>query len=538
MKAINRMLSSRACRCLCALVGLAVLVDMVLPSSIAQAQGSRQQPAGTQIQSTTTLLDVAPAQVRTRADMEQAMATRAPVSQPPMVPFRPTMSDFEYGLAKNAAAGDAMSGPKSLNLNPPSEPLTGPIQTGADFDGVDRTVAGGGFPPDTHGAVGVDQYVQATNSHLDVYDLSGTPLLGVDFASFFGYTARTIFDPRVVYASTWNRWVISAEAFPESPTIQLQFLAISRSSDATGPFFIYAFNVLFNPNFFWDFPQLGMDQDAVIVTANYFNGPAFVDARAFAVAKARLYNGLGFSVPLFTGLCGTLAPPIVLDQNASTFLVCARPAGTIITKYTLRDSSRPNGTSLVAASITVPAYSVPPNARQPGTTARLDTSDSRFVNASTQNGNSLWQVHTVALGTFPGPKYYEFNTTTNTVIRSAFFFASGTSDDWNASIAANPAGDVFVTWSDTDTPGDVNAQVRFSGRCHGDPPDIGAGVAVVTSPTFSSQFDGSLFRWGDYSAVALQPTDANMAWLVNEWTVDSPIWGSHITQIGFSPPCP
>lgn len=535
MKAINRMRSFRARWRLCALAGLAVLVGVVLPSTIAQAQASRQEPAGTQIQSTTTLAAAA-AQVRTRTDMEQAMATRAPVAGAVVVPFRPTMSEFEYGLAKNAAAGDAMSGPKRLNV--PEQPLAPPIVTGANFDGVDRTVAGGGFPPDTHGAVGLDQYVQVTNSHLDVYDLSGTPLLSVDFASFFGYTARTIFDPRVVYDSTWNRWVISAEAFPETPTVQLQFLAISRSSDATGPFFIYAFNVLFNANFFWDFPQLGIDQDAVIVTANYFNGPTFVDARALAVAKARLYNGLGFAVPVFTGLCGTLAPPIVLDQNASTFLICARPVGTTITKYTMRDSSRPNATTLVASSITVPAYTVPPNARQPGTTARLDTSDSRFVNASTQNGNSLWQVHTVNLVGFPGPKYYEFNTVTNTIIRSAFFFASNTSDDWNASIAANPAGDVFVTWSDTDTPADTNAQVRFSGRCHGDPPDIGAGVAVVTSPTFSSQFDGSLFRWGDYSAVALQPSDANMAWVVNEWTVDTPIWGSHITQIGFSPACP
>src|SRR5207248_11740303 len=64
---------------------------------------------------------------------------------------------------------------------------------------------------------------------------------------------------------------------------------------------------LFGNNNFWDFPQLGMDQDAVLITANILNGNTFLGADFFAVAKARLYNGLGFSVPVFTGLVGTLA---------------------------------------------------------------------------------------------------------------------------------------------------------------------------------------------------------------------------------------
>src|SRR5207248_8923883 len=122
------------------------------------------------------------------------------------------------------------------------------------------------------------------------------------------YTAQTLFDPRVVYDSTWNRWIVTAEAFPESATVQRFFIGISTSADPTQPFFIYNLNVnFFGNNNFWDFPQLGMDQDAVLITANIFNGNTFLGADFFAVAKARLYNGLGFSVPVFTGLVGTLA---------------------------------------------------------------------------------------------------------------------------------------------------------------------------------------------------------------------------------------
>src|SRR5678815_3352939 len=101
---------------------------------------------------------------------------------------------------------------------------------------------------------------------------------------------------------------------------------------------------------------------------------------------------LGFSVPIFTGLAATLAPPIVLDQNASTFLIAAPPSGTTLTKYTATNTSHPSSTRLVRSNVTVPSYGVPPDAHQPGTSQVLDTSDSRFVNASTQNGTDLWPV--------------------------------------------------------------------------------------------------------------------------------------------------
>src|SRR4051794_30373802 len=79
----------------------------------------------------------------------------------------------------------------------------------------------------------------------------------------------------------------------------------------------------------------------------------------------------------------------------------------------------------------------------------LDTGDSRFVNASTQVGDSLWNVHTIALGSFAAPKFYQVRPSTASVLQSGFFFASGTSFDFNPSIAANTSNDVFVTWNAT-----------------------------------------------------------------------------------------
>src|SRR5204863_2682811 len=217
---------------------------------------------------------------------------------------------------------------------------------------------------------------QVTNSHIDMWtrqNTAGLPLAkSVTLATFFSYTAKTLFDPRVVYDSTWTRWIVTAEAFAESATVQRFFIAISTSADPTGSFFIYNLNVNFFSNTnFWDFPQLGIDQDAVLITANIFNGNNSLGADFFAVAKARLYNGLGFSVPIFTGLVGTLAPPIVRDQNSSTFLIAAPPSGTTFSKYTVTNTSRAGISLTGPVSITVPSYSVPPSAHQPGTTKLL-----------------------------------------------------------------------------------------------------------------------------------------------------------------------
>src|SRR5881394_2557977 len=397
----------------------------------------------------TATLEVAPATV---VNAQPNYVMEQPVF-PREIPFRPTMDRTAYDAAKAQAN---LKGPRELKpFTEALAPLATPVIRLTNFNGHSATQV---FrPPDTHGAVGTTHFVQVTNSHIDIWTRQNTQILplakSMTLATFFSYTAETLFDPRVVYDSTWNRWIVTADAFAESATVQRFFIAVSTSPDPTSTFFMYNLNVnFFGNNNFWDFPQLGIDQDAVLFTANIFNGQTSLGADFFAVAKARLYNGLGFSVPIFTGLVGTLAPPIVRDQNSSTFLIAAPPSGTTFRKYTVTNTSRAGISLTGPVSITVPSYSVPPSAHQPGTTKLLDTSDSRFVNASTQSGADLWQTHTIALGGFPAPKFYRINTSTNTVSQSGFYFASATSDDFNASIAANDAGECFVTYSSTDAP--------------------------------------------------------------------------------------
>ena len=146
-------------------------------------------------------------------------------------------------------------------------------------------------------------------------------------------------------------------------------------------------------------------------------------------------------------------------------------------------------------------------------------------------GDSLWQVHSVAFpaNQAPTPKFYEFNTADNTVKQSGYFFADSFSDDWNASIGADVTNTrTFVTWSSTDVLQGISAQVRFGGCSPSANCAIGTGDVEFTSNAF-----WTFVRWGDYSAITIDPTDPDGAFLVNEYLIDNVTWGSRLAQLHF-----
>ena len=127
----------------------------------------------------------------------------------------------------------------------------------------------------------------------------------------------------------------------------------------------------------------------------------------------------------------------------------------------------------------------------------------------------------------------KINTATNALVQSKTHFQSGTSFDFNASIAANDAGDIYFTWISASST--VCPQVVFNGERSGLFPPT-AGSVLFTSPTkitgnFDSNFGAQ--RWGDYSAVTLDPAAVGNAWLVNEKVNSTSEWGSRIGRIKF-----
>ncbi len=546
-------------------LGAAVLVILSLLPAPGGAQPSAAS-AGPVIQPTLRL-KIPPPVVRTWREMEAAEAAEAaaPPGPPRAIPFRPTMDAALYRQLKaNAAKAPAFGAPQAALAPLLASAAATTLTILSNFSGVSQISF---YPPDTEGAVGPRHFVEITNPHLDIYQKSDSNhVKGVSLASFFGYATKGLFDPRVLYDSVAGRWIVTADAFAENSNTQKFFIAVSQGppndpTDPTGAFYIYSVNVSDNNNVTngveWDFPQVGLDQNAVIFTANFYNAVSpynLIDARMFTLAKSLLYNGTGgaLTANMFVGLGGggTLSAPIVLDTNPNTYLVA--PATGIgvnsVLLYTLTNSGGTPPTLAGPVTISnVPTYSFPANAPQPGqgTTHLLDTADARFVNAGTQIGNSLFQVHSISrsANTQTGAicRFYEFDTVNKNVKQYGDFYNTGTSFDFNASLAANRHQDVFVTWSSIDAANGTYAQVRFSGRLHTDPagliPSPGSLLSqssvALTGNTVNPPDSVNTQRWGDYSAVSLDPADPSgaTAWIVNETVSSATAWGSRIGSI-------
>jgi len=447
-------------------------------------------------------------------------------------PHWPTMDFGEYANLKAAADAAAASLPKL------GSPL-GPASTSTlnvNFPGLDRFgSADQGFiftPPDVNSAAGIlGQIVEVTNNHYACYDTSGNQLQNTPMSVFFGYTTRLLADPRVVYDHIWNRFIVTEVGFAESPTVQFFFVAVSASADCTGPYFVYQFNMPLAAGDFYDYPQTGFDQDALIFTFNVFNNGLFRYAEVDMAPKARAYNGLGFSMPFINGLNGTLTPNLVRDSNGTTVLIRNAPGTTLVQLYNLANTSRSNPSISGPFNVqtNVPC-NVPPNASQPGTAATLDTLDSRFQAPGTQIGNFLYQAQTCGIGSFPVPRVVQVDFTANTLTQQDFVFQSATSFDFNPSVAANDFGDVLVNWSSTDPPASQNAAALFSGKLAG--ASFGPLGLCFQSPTF---YTGG--RWGDTSGASLNPTDPTQRswWISNETIEDANNWGTEICSMTVTP---
>lgn len=489
---------------------------------------------------------------------EDEVYLSAPLNNEEVKPFMPIDEGYWYEKANANAQSNAIQGRRNSPASQvPSAPtaLAPPVTTGVNFEGINQTNAGGGYPPDTHGAVSESYFVEIVNFRVVVYNKAGTLLRSTALNAFFGST-EFVFDPRIVYDQTWKRFVISASIGKKDSTKPRFLLAISRTSDPLGAWWTYSAGISGSfsggsyVNGDWvDYPGLGMDQDAVLLTANIFTfGNAYKTTVMIPIAKARLYNGLGWSAPVFGALAPTLQPPIVTeyDQNNKAYFVAAN--NNALRLYRGENLSNPNQATLVLQSNIPAAFAVPPDARQLGAAKRLDTLDGRFVNSSTQYGDSLWNVHTVNLGGYPTPKFYQIDTEgagVNTFKQSGYFYDRSTSEDFNASIAANRFNEVFVTWNSTDVANATvaerhNVRIRMSGRQPADPAGvIPRGTSLWQSSSALTGNGVDLQRWGDYSAVSLDPSTTatcsrnRRAWVVNEKINSASVWGSRVARIGF-----
>jgi hypothetical protein len=426
-----------------------------------------------------------------------------------------------------------------LNANVPG-PLT-------NFDGIPYPGVGCNCaPPDTNGAVGQTQYVQIVNEGYQVFDKSGHSLLGPNSISSiwtgFGGACEIggAGDPVVLYDHLANRWVISqfASATGGAP-ITDECVAVSTTSDATGSYFRYGFHLGTN---FFDYPKLSVWPDAYYMSMNVFNtlGTSYLGPQPFAFDRTKMLAGLPATFISPVGpLGGSVDPFLPADLDGPTLpsvgapeTFIGFPGQSINPNYTTYhfhvDFATPGNSTFTtfanppAAGFTALCPSTRACVPQSGITSSsyLDGIGDRLMfrlgYRNFGDHESVVGNYTVNANGVAGVRWFELRNVTNgpvTVFQQSTY-QPDTTWRWMGSAAMDGQGNIAVGFSASSSA--IHPQIRYAARLATDPLNtLAQGEAHLFDGTGSQM--GTSNRWGDYSAIVVDPVDDATFWYTNEY---------------------
>ena len=450
------------------------------------------------------------------------------------------------------------AGMTQLEEDPVRQHVTGPLTpvVGTSFEGLGNGQYGfsvNSAPPDTNGTVGATQYVQWVNSSFAIFNKStgaliAGPTAGNTLWSGFGGGCQTNNDgdPVVLYDKAAQRWVFSQ--FSVSTTPYLQCVAVSTTSDATGTYNRYSFQY----SGFDDYPKMAVWSDAYYETFNIFaGGTTFSGADACAYNRTAMLAGSAATQVCFqqstavggllpSDIDGSTAPP----AGSPNYLVYYGTNSLNLYKFHVDFATPANSTFTGPTVIPVAAFSalcsggtcVP----QPGTSQQLDSLADRLMYRLAYRNfgshESLVVNHSVTAGSGGGIRWYEIQNPSGTpTVAQQGTFAPDSSYRWMGSIAMDQSGDIAVGYSVSSS--SVNPSVRYAGRVPTDPAGTLESEVNVVSGT-GSQSGSSLSRWGDYSAMQVDPVDDCTFWYTQEYmkTTGAFNWNTRIANFKF-PTC-
>ncbi len=426
------------------------------------------------------------------------------------------------------------------------------VNMGLNFDGVGQGVFGfsvNSAPPDTDGAIGASQYVQWVNTSYAVFDKSTGNLVKGPLpgnAIWTGFAGNCAIDndgdPIAQYDKAANRWVLTQFSVSRLPNQQC--IAVSTTSDATGTYNRYAFNFTNFP----DYPKLGVWPDAYYMSFNMFAGNTFVGPQSCAFDRSKMLAGQAATAVCFqnsptfgsmlpSDLDGSTPPP----AGSPDYFVAYNTNELQLWQFHVDFTTPTNSTFTGPVNIPVAAFNplcgggtcVP----QTGTPQTLDSLADRlmyrFAYRNFGDHESLVVNHAVAVsGGGGGIRWYEIRSPgSGPTIFQQGTFAPDTSFRWMGSIAMDKAGDIAVGYSVSSNA--LHPEIHFTGRAASDPVGTMQTESIVINGTGSQ--NGGLNRWGDYSAMTVDPVDDCTFWYTNEYlkNTGSFNWNTRINNFSF-----
>jgi hypothetical protein len=425
------------------------------------------------------------------------------------------------------------------------------------------------LPPDPDGAIGINNFVEMVNLSFAVYDrlgnkLSGPTTIGTLFSGFsISDCAQNSGDPVVLYDRRDDRWVLTQ--FTSRGPNYWNCVAVSQTGDPTGSYYRYAFAA--GPNF-PDYPKYGDWSDSYILTSRDFGNNGSYGISVYGLEKKKMVAGNPNARNVHFFLDSAVVPIATIgdgllpaDVDGKSYPAAGAPAPVIGTQddngpygasfdalniYNLTVIwSNPNSSTLTgptqlatdAFNSTFPCGTGRQCIPQPGTTTKIDFLGYRqrptFRLAYRKHVGYEQLVTNQSVQASPGVagvRWYEIRRIAGvySIYQQGTYAPSDGINRWMGSIATDHHGDMLLGFSVSDGTSTFPG-IRFTGRKPGDPLGTMTLHEAVIQNGSGSQTSAAN-RWGDYTAMSVDPVDDCTFWYVNQYiqTTGSAPWQTRI----------
>jgi hypothetical protein len=454
------------------------------------------------------------------------------------------------------------------------------VQIGQNFTGSDNSQTYI-TPADGNGAVGLNYFVEFINGSFAVYDKSdgsgvakisdmkfwsnkgpgGDGVGGINFSS-----SDAVSDPRVIYDPTSQRWFASQVDYDggaADPSLESDYflLAVSDTDDPSGSWHVFSFLAAPGAIRFADFPTLGVDANAVYLAGDMYHGVSnSLGTSLTMIPKADLLanppvitNRVFFGVMTYAERGAVLQPATCLDGSSSGNILAVGDLGMDFESHsnlvasTVLNSGATNATWGLATNLSVESYTAPLDPTQPDGTATLADNDARFSARVYTVRGVIFAVHNIEVDGRAAIRWYRINAANHALLES------GTITDTNLdlfypSIAANTNGVVVIGCNGCGITNYISSYA-YAGLTANGVTTFGNSILLASGSVNYHDLNEQLgltdeSRWGDYSAVSVDPSDSTHFWTIQMLPIDDSLfdsgdlWQTQITELITSLPSP
>lgn len=432
--------------------------------------------------------------------------------------------------------------------DPEGIPAATNLLTGVHFDSIDSNECCGAVtvvPSDPDIAAGPGHLIVAVNVALEIYDTSGTSLVGpLTLATFFaplgGDCAGSPFFPTALFDESAGRFIVAADG--NGTTL---CLAVSLNDNPTGAWTLWGIQANTGGGFL-DWPTLGVGRDAIFVGATMASATSI--GRVWAIDKSQLYSSSAIS-PVYRDLGAAIRPaPLHLHGAADGtwpqsgphhFLTLTDPPDPAA--FALHAWSDPFGANTfttigtldVASVHGIPVADPVPFPQLGG--SPIAATPSLFKDFEYRNGFG-WTANHVACNPGSGVvdciQWAQINLSNATVAQAGILTEDGVYRTY-PDLAVNACNDMAVGY--TRSGASIFPGIGAAGRQALDPPGTLQDELIAkngeTTYTYFSD------RWGEYTGMTIDPT-GSIFWYAGIYSKNNgntaANWGTYVSSFTFS----